>query len=261
MTGSGVRAVKICILKISWSSRTLSDRSFLVRSPLTVTIFNISARVINLLQSSYSVTEFRSRNHRTTVGPYLDRSLGSSRIPDFQPIRELLHSHRYRDHKVETPSRVYLLVYHEMLWKELILKLTLSGAIFDFWLKNVKMLKNAVYKRSPKVIVKSISGHSLEKFVEFNEAIAIVVKNVENKATICWLQMCHFGDRCMVFSPRCFWLSTKKCCVKNLLCKWSRISSWKKLFSVFLWFIWYGIFVSMGYYTMAIIRHLAVNSH
>ena len=69
------------------------------------------------------------------------------------------------------------------------------------------MLKSAVYKRSPKVIVKSISGHSLEKFVEFNETIAIVVKNVENKATI----YSYVGDNCSMLVTEGF--------VTNILCK------------------------------------------
>ena len=89
----------------------------------------------------------------------------------WQPMREL-HSHHYPDHKVETPSRVYLLIYHEMLWKELIAKLT-------FWpyLWPEKTQTGHVWRHWT-----SIESPNLEKFVKFNETIAIIIENVEHKA-------------------------------------------------------------------------------
>ena len=139
-------------------------------------------------------------------------------------MREL-YSHHYPDHKVETPSRVYLLIYHEMLWKELISKLT-------FWpyLRPEKSKKGQVWRHW-----KSIESPDLEKFVEFDETIAIIVENVEHKAEKCgyWKSVAckyqvHFiaqrkhmvqikltlrmkSDLLLEKTWFCFWINSKAC--------------------------------------------------
>ena len=75
-----------------------------------------------------------------------------------------------------------------MLWKELISKLT-------FWpyLRPEKSKKGQVWRHW-----KSIESPDLEKFVKFDETIAIIVENVENKAKKGWWKNVDIENQLLV---------------------------------------------------------------